>query len=326
MALVLAAVAVAGPVRAEPSGQPRGAVNVSLGAAGTREVEFGVNAPPGRLVDVGTHRLHLFCLGSGAVTVVLEAGLGGFSLEWLKIQSDLAAETRVCSYDRAGYGWSEAGPPPRTSARIVDELARLLERAGESPPYLLVGHSFGGYTMQLYTKRHPGHVAGLVLVDASHPRQASRLPEPRQPRRGPRRRLLSWPVLPENYPFEARPVALNLMHRPASVRTQRLELASLASSGRQVAQAGALPGVPAAVISRGERAWPAGERGDELEARWRELQAELLPRRAAVRRLSAPFSGHYVHLDQPWLVEEAIRDVLARAGRRAAGPDTLVSE
>ena len=120
---------------------------------------------PGRLVDVGGHRLHLLESGTGEPTIVLEAGLMSTVLSWSNLQRELAQSYRVVSYDRAGLGWSDPGPMPRTADRIVDELHTLLQQAAIAPPYLLVGHSFGGLTMPLFAARFPGETAGLVLVD-----------------------------------------------------------------------------------------------------------------------------------------------------------------
>ena len=124
---------------------------------------------PGRLVDAGGLLLHLHCLGAGGPAVVFEAALGGSSISWSLIQPEVARLTRACSYDRAGFGWSEAGPMPRTAGRVADELHVLLERGGVAPPFVLVGHSFGGLVMRIFAARHPSEVAGLVLVDPAHP-------------------------------------------------------------------------------------------------------------------------------------------------------------
>lgn len=125
--------------------------------------------PPGRLVDVGGFRLHVNCAGEGSPAVVLDAALGASSLSWSLVQPHLAAMTRVCSYDRAGFGWSEAGPMPRTAGRLAAELRTLLERAAVPPPYVLVGHSFGGLVMRIFAARYRADAAALVLVDPAHP-------------------------------------------------------------------------------------------------------------------------------------------------------------
>ena len=127
--------------------------------------------PPGRLIDIGTHRLHIFEQGSSGPTIVLEAGLMSTVLSWDNLQRDLAQSYRVVSYDRAGLGWSDLGPMPRTSDRIVEELHTLLHRAGASPPYILVGHSFGGLTVPLFEARFPEETAGMVLVDPVAPKE-----------------------------------------------------------------------------------------------------------------------------------------------------------
>jgi pimeloyl-ACP methyl ester carboxylesterase len=124
---------------------------------------------PGRLVDIGGFRLHLNCSGSGSPAVVLDAALGGSSISWSLVQPVIAKRTRVCSYDRAGLGWSDAGPMPRTAGRVADELHRLLAAAGVPPPYVLVGHSYGGFVMRIFATRHRSEVAGLILVDPAHP-------------------------------------------------------------------------------------------------------------------------------------------------------------
>jgi len=124
--------------------------------------------PPGRLVDLGGWRLHLNCTGEARAsqpTVILEPGLGDFSVEWGLVQPRVASFARVCSYDRAGDGWSDLGPRPRTMRQIVFELHTLLEKAGVRPPYVLVGQSYGGPLVRLYAATYPADVAGMVLID-----------------------------------------------------------------------------------------------------------------------------------------------------------------
>jgi len=124
--------------------------------------------PPGRLVDAGGHRLHIHSLGRGP-TVVFEAALGGSSVSWSLVQRRVAEFARACATDRAGFGWSDAGPMPRTAGRIADELKVLLERSSELAPYVLVGHSFGGLVCRIFAGRYPSLTAGLVLVDPAQP-------------------------------------------------------------------------------------------------------------------------------------------------------------
>jgi pimeloyl-ACP methyl ester carboxylesterase len=121
--------------------------------------------PPGQLIDVGGFRLHLHCRGEGSPTVLLDAGLGDSSVVWTAVQEQLAQSYRVCSYDRAGIAWSDEGPLPRTAQAAIEELQTLLANAGESPPYLLVGHSAGANYMRLFANAYPEAVAGLVLVE-----------------------------------------------------------------------------------------------------------------------------------------------------------------
>jgi pimeloyl-ACP methyl ester carboxylesterase len=130
----------------------------------------------GRLVDVGGYRLKINCAGGGSPAVVLESGLGDILGEWQRGQAQISSFTRVCSYDRAGYGESDSGPLPRTSSQISSELHALLQNAGEHPPFILVGHSFGGYNVRVFNGQYPNEVAGLVLADATQEDQYKLLP------------------------------------------------------------------------------------------------------------------------------------------------------
>ena len=134
----------------------------------------------GRSIALGAEfrgvSLNLNCLGQGSPTVILDSGLGVPAAGWDLVMPDVAKFARVCSYDRAGYGWSSAGPMPRTSAEIVRELHALLAASGEKGPYVLVAHSFGGYNVRVYADKYPADVAGLVLVDASHEDQEQLMP------------------------------------------------------------------------------------------------------------------------------------------------------
>lgn len=127
--------------------------------------------PPGELVDVGGYQLHINCTGTGSPTVVIDAGLGDWSTVWAWVQPDVAKETRVCTYDRAGYGWSDPGPLPRNAEQFAKELHTLLHQANIPGPYVMVGHSLGGLTVRVFTGTYPSEVAGVVLIDSMSPRQ-----------------------------------------------------------------------------------------------------------------------------------------------------------
>ncbi|HVH21226.1 MAG TPA: alpha/beta hydrolase [Pseudonocardia sp.] len=133
-------------------------------------------AAPGKLYQVGGHRLHLDCRGHGSPTVVLSNGLGGISARWARITGPLAETTRVCAYDRAGQGWSDDAASPRDGVQSARELHTLLAKAGEHGPYVLVGHSTGGTYAMTYAARYSEQVAGLVLLDSSSPEQFTRMP------------------------------------------------------------------------------------------------------------------------------------------------------
>ena len=132
------------------------------------------NPPPGKLFDVGGRHLHLFVKGSGSPTVVIDHSLGG--VEGYLLMDALSEITRVCVYDRAGYGWSSQSARPRTSRQIVTELDTLLQQAGIAPPYLLVGNSFGSYSVRLYAHKFPQKVMGIVLTDGLHESEMLNLP------------------------------------------------------------------------------------------------------------------------------------------------------
>jgi pimeloyl-ACP methyl ester carboxylesterase len=270
--------------------------------------------PPGRLIDMGGYRLHINCEGTGSPTVILDAGLGDWSTHWTSVQDLLKADTQVCSYDRAGYGWSDPGPRLRDSQRIVAELHSLLEKAEVLPPYVLVGHSFGGINMRLYASTYPAETAGLVLVDASHP---DSLPYRRNafgtgPATTSNQLMVTHYVEREekNYPIEAKAAMEDNLLRTKARVTARGEYRALGSSVQQLQKAKPIGDIPLAVISRGKREWPAGEEGDVKEKSWQEQQAELVQLSPLHTFVIAEKSGHHIHIDQPDLVARVVNDMI----------------
>jgi pimeloyl-ACP methyl ester carboxylesterase len=280
----------------------------------TELTKAAIDQPPGELVDIGSRRLYLYCTGKGSPTVVLDAGLGGSSLEWWAVQQQLATHARVCAYDRAGYGWSDAGPRPRTSLSNAMDLHELLQRADVKPPYLLVGHSFGGYDVQLFASLYPSQVAGLVLVDSSHAGQVERFEaQPIGVSTAPRpgsAMLMSAPVIPTNLPTEFVPTVAALMSTTKAVLAASDELQNFRISAHQVANAAPWPDVPVVVLTRGRRVWPQDEKGELMEALWMELQNELAVRSARSLHIVVRNSGHHIHLDRPLVVSRAVELLL----------------
>jgi pimeloyl-ACP methyl ester carboxylesterase len=235
--------------------------------------------PPGKLVDVGGPRLHIRCAGQGTPTVILEAANLGMSAHWVRVQQQVAKTTRVCAYDRAGLGWSERGPKPRDAKQISSELHDLLANAaGIEGPYVLVGHSYGGLYARMYATRYSDEVAGMVLVDSTHPEQFTRSPEGRAmyeqtkrlgavipwlTRLGVIRLTNFYPAHPDLPPQQRAQIeAFNSSTRQVSTTVE--EFRATPETTAQVRGTGSLGEKPLAVISAGEQ--PSG---------WLEMQEEL---------------------------------------------------
>jgi pimeloyl-ACP methyl ester carboxylesterase len=300
------------------------------------------------MVDVGGYRLHLNCQGTpvaGRPTVVLEAAHAELGLSWAAVQPEVAKFTRVCSYDRAGLGWSEPSPKPRTAPNIVEELHTLLARAGIEPPYVLVGHSIGGMYVRLYAHEYPEQVAGLVLVDATHEDQDARMPEAMAKMQATSRKVMplvfslfralnSWGLLalldgkkgrmwPLPMPREVRHAYLGIVYSGTqhfeAVRRETLAVpeSSAIVRARQIRSLGDIPLI---VISAGRPAITAGRGISEADAeQFKAVTVELHSEMAALsprgKRVLAEESGHYVQVDQPQMVVDAIREVVEAAQR-----------
>ena len=190
--------------------------------------------PPGKMVNVGGYSLQINCVGHGSPTVVLDSGWGDFSAAWVRVQQEVSSATRVCAYDRAGMGWSEMGPEPRDARQITGELHTLLSKAGIDGPYVLVGHSLGGLSMQTYAHRYPDEVAGVVLVDSSFDtHQFSQRPEAQKQRSAVVPPLVRFGI---SLPARLGIIRLLSMLDPASPelpQKQRAQIDALAPSTRQ---------------------------------------------------------------------------------------------
>ena len=210
------------------------------------------------------------------------------------------------------YGWSEMGPYPRTSSRHADDLYLLQLAADLKPPYVLVGHSYGGYDMQLFARRYPYLVAGLVLVDASHPEQVERFAAPPyylQIAPSSHFGIVQFgvrPKMPAGLSAAARAQVEFQFQNWRPRRTISWELLGFRQSEDELRREPGLPALPLVVLTRGKRVWPAGEQGDRLEQLWSTLQSELAHQSPTAAHLRASASGHQLHLEAPEAVAYAI--------------------
>ena len=295
-------------------------------------------AAPGRLVSVGDHRLHLHCAGEGTPTVVLEAGAANASLSWHKVQPEIAKITRVCSYDRAGHGWSDTGPRPRTPSAIAGELHVLLRNAGIPGPYVMVGHSMGGLYARMFAARHREDVAALVLVDASHTDQAERLPAPLRGKQSQRKlhhrmmgaalgvpRLFGWEFCGGGAPPAVRAALYATECGPRFYRTLKDEMGGDVgapewnAAALEVAALGPLGDLPLTVLTADpERVIPGVPADVEPELR-RALRVDMQQSLAGLstesRLTVAKDSGHMIPYDRADAIVDAVRPYLAGGDR-----------
>jgi pimeloyl-ACP methyl ester carboxylesterase len=281
------------------------------------EREDVTDAMPGALYDVGGHRLHLDCRGTGSPTVVLENGLSLVSPMWGRITDATAGTTRVCAYDRAGQGWSDDAPAPQDSAAVTRDLHALLDAAGESGPFVLAGHSSGGVYALTYAARYPDQVAGLVLLDSASPHQFTVLPEyaaqyeflmrlygvlPTLTRLGIGRLV---PALSTNdVPGVAGAQATALLNSPRNARTARDEVSTYRRSFEQAKELTTLGSKPLVVVSAtatldGTDGWGAAQQ-----------QLAALSRNSDQRTVSATHVGLLDATDASSASVRAITDVV----------------
>ncbi len=308
--------------------------------------------PPGQMVDMGGYRLHLNCQGSrtdGSPTVVVDAAMGEFSLLWEPIQQQVREFAPICTFDRAGLGWSERSPKPYTVWRSVEELHTLLTRAGVEPPYVLVGHSIGGMNARLYAQKYPDQVVGMVLVDPGHEELLLRWPEGYMQvvEKGVAMgrwlyRLGHWantpgllalmPALfarsaPIGLADDARDAYLDIVLSDTRYFQTLLDESSSLEDVMSVLRSvedPSLGDMPLAVLTAGQfvptehiealqRSGASAEDVAQAEMVRIELQTQLAALSSNGKHVIVEESGHNIHVDQPAFVIDAIREVVEAA-------------
>jgi pimeloyl-ACP methyl ester carboxylesterase len=315
------------------------AVSVVCFGAGIAQGE-SKPAAPGKLVDLGGHKLHVWCEGKGTPTVVVETGLGDFSFDWVLVQKKVSGFTRICTYDRAGYGWSDPGPKPRTFAQINLELRDALAKAGEKGPFVMVGHSYGGPVVRNFALTYSSNTAGVVFVDSAFEGmrvgigggKTLRLGEDAKGRAIPQAREAmkdsDKPVIPaEAASMQPQPVDSLYKVLPPDEQKMRLwaqnQLEIQDAEGSQMdwsseyfarwmaaPQAGTLGKIPVIVLTRAE-----GGYGDDADVSAAQMEKERKEGQGKLAQLSSNSkqivikSGHNMNLEAPDDVVSAIREM-----------------
>jgi len=314
-------------------------------------VAFAETTPkaPGKLVDLGGHKLHLNCAGKGHPTVVVETGLGDFSFDWVLVQDKVASFARVCTYDRAGYAWSDPGPKPRTFAQINLELRDALLKAGEKAPFVLLGHSYGGPVVRNFAVTYPSDVAGVIFVDSAfegmrvgiggtktlklgEDATGKTIPAPREKLNDSDRPVIpaeaaTMPKQPLDPMYKVLPAstqemqlwAQNLPTLEDAEASQREWSSEYFAKWMKTPQAGSLGKIPVIVLTRAEGGYPDG-----LDVPAAQLEKERKDGQAMLARLSSNSkeivinSGHNMEVEAPDEVIKVIKQMIdaVRTGRR----------
>ena len=278
---------------------------------------------PGHLVKVGDGYMHLYCIGTGSPTIVLDSGLGDSYIEWATVQNGLSKFDRVCSYDRAGMGYSDPSPARRNSVAFASELHTLLHQAEVYSPYVLVGHSMAAYDIRIYQASYPEEVVGLVFVDGSHPEQLQRLPPemhvmgPEWIRQGRMWEFLTpfgvarlWGICGDDPELRAAECTFN------DARENAEERASVRQSAEQAKLTPSKLKIPVLVVSH-DPDKDADDLSPEVKQRyavaWTAMQDELAAISAKSTHLVARGSGHYIQTDSPQFLVNSIHDFIEGA-------------
>jgi len=304
--------------------------------AASRAYAKGAYPPAGRLVDIGGRRMQIDCRGAGTPVVVFESGLDTLgALSWSTVQDAVARTTRACAYSRAGVMWSDPSNRPFSPQGEAEDLHRTLAAAGETPPFVMVGHSLGGPYLLNYTGQYPAEVAGLVFVDASHPDQVARMnaaigkPLDQGADMAKIGDRLSWTGIvrimnargPGGPPGLSRQAArANAALLPRSLHAMVGEFDGIGATFADAGRHRNLGDRPLVVLTHGEPTPPAAlaaakinaEQGRRLDAEWLKLQDEEATWSTHSRHTIVEGAPHYIHLVKPQVVVDAIKDVVGQ--------------
>jgi pimeloyl-ACP methyl ester carboxylesterase len=279
--------------------------------------------PQGTLVDVGGYRLHILSTGTDGLTVVLDAGLSGTSLGWILVQEEVSKFTRVCSYDRAGYAWSEAAPSKRTSQHLAEELHRLLHAASIPGPYILVGHSFGGCNVLMFADMYPAETLGVILVDSVHEKMLDVLPLLPQSffDRFTNHIYFQWLLSVIGYKRLKGPSSeIRRMFEPLPIMTRDRYFAQLNKTSYTQAVSREMQALPESLCQLHKKqvrlqnkpliVITAGQfTNDHEKIIWHDLQKSLLAKSNRAKHMIAERSDHMINHHQPQIIVDAIREI-----------------
>lgn len=284
---------------------------------------------PGKLYNVDGYSMHMYCTGEGSPAIVLSSGLGDDFTAWAKVQPVLARQTRVCSYDRAGFGWSESRPGIQDADAISSQLHRLIQAADVPRPFVLVGHSISGIYLRSYAAHYPTDLAGLVFVDGATPLQDDRIPKALVKIQEDQRSQLPWQKLlmtlgwyrlhgdctsvpPGFEAYSAWIKADSCI--PSQVNAMENELDAERASGEETIHAGPFGNLPILILSRDPNVlapnWPASVSKANSVA-WSQMQEEAMGLSTQSKRIIAKGSDHYIQNDRPDLVNQEIASFVA---------------